>query len=187
MGNAQTREIKLFHERIERLKLNSDFFVSINFKLSYKDGLGEKTALSGPDLKTIKAFVLDFRPFIANDEPVNFFKVCNIIEKSKTDVDLIKKLREARDAWSKLLEKKERIPMGGLRLKIDSEDLLSEKNLNLWINGEYFHLDEEKKMFLEKIQGTPFELVSKFVFIDLLQRLSGVLFWFDKEVISKLD
>lgn len=192
MVNETKNKLKTFHDRIERLKANHDFFTNVSWGLDYKEGAGVKMSFIGPDSKTIKAFLLDFRPFILNDEQINFNHISSQIFKELVDKNISvsdnskKALEESRDGWSKLLERRESFAVGGIRLKIDNSDLISEKNLDLWLNGEYFHLSEEKRQIIERFNTTPFGPLSHFVFIDLLQRLSGILFWFDKNVVVEI-
>jgi hypothetical protein len=188
MDEEKIKKIKLFHQRVEQLKLNTDFFVHSSFDIDLKVNEASKASFGGIDQKTIKAFLVDFRPFILNDEPINFDFISNLIfiERENFDAEILKNTQEAKDVWAKLLERKESSPVGGLRLNINGKDLLSEKNLQLWMNGEYFHLKAEVRNPLEEIKIAPFEQLSYFVFIDLLQRLSGILFWFDKQVITKV-
>ena len=182
----EIKKISLFHERVEQLRANDDFFKNLSFKLRYEEDKGSRLSFEGPDSKSIKAFLVDFRPFILSGEPVNFYHITSILEKSSLTTELKDKVREAHKVWSELLERKETGPVGGLRLKIDSKNLLSEENMNSWINGDYFHLDEDKRTFLERIKQTPFGGLSHFAFLDLLQRLSGILFWLDKQVILEI-
>lgn len=181
-----TKKLKLFYERAVRLKENNDFFVNISVNLNYQQDEGVKVSLKGPSLQTVKAFLLDFRPFIANDEPVSFNHVCNLVEQEVSDDSIKEEARKHREVWNKLLERKELRPVGGMRLKIDSKELLSEENLKMWLNSDYFHLDEEGRERLQQMQKTPFGQLSHFALLDLLQRLAGILFSFDQKVINPI-
>ena len=186
MNDQQIKKLKLFHERVERLKQNSDFFVNLSLNLKYDrdKGKGVDVIFKGPDHKTIKSLLLDFRPFIANNEPVNFNHISNLIERHISDRVLIATLRDIKNAWSTLMQKKDAKPIGGLILKLDNVELLSEKNIDLWINGEYFHLDQDKRQVLKKyVLIQPFAF---FVFLDVVQRLCMALFWLDEEVVSEI-
>jgi hypothetical protein len=185
MKKETLQKLKLFTERVERLRSNEDFFKNVKLNLSFEKGVGAKTTLQGPDPKTIKAALLDFRPFTLNDEPANFNYICNLIEKEVEDEDLRNKARQTRDVWNKLFQRKQRDKaVGGLKMQIDSKVILSEENFNIWMNTDYFHLgDSNERELLKRMEQTPFGQLSHFAFIDLIQRLSGILFWFDKEVV----
>jgi len=184
ISNETIKKLKLFNDRITRLRENRDFFVNISVNLNFEKGKGIKLTVKGPDSKTTKAYLLDFRPFIANNEPVNFNHICNLIERESVNNSIKQKARKGRDAWNKLLERKEIQPIGGMRLQIDSRKLLSEDNLKMWFNSDYFHLNGEGRELLQRLQSTPFGAISHFALLDLLQRLGGILFWFDKNVIT---
>lgn len=187
MDTETSKKLGLFHKRIERLRENRDFFTSITLNLDFKRGVGARTSLKGPDPKTIKAALADFRPFILNDEPVNFNFVCNSIQKDVTDPQIIQNVIKARDAWQKILQRKKGSPVGGLKMQINSTELRAEANMNTWLNTDYFHIDDgDARRLFERMEQTPFGQLSHFSFIDLIQRLCKILFWFDKLVIQPL-
>lgn len=188
MKEDTVKKLNLFNKRIERLKENRDFFQNVTLNLNFEQGSGSRVALKGPDAKTIKATLVDFRPFTLNDEPVSFNHICNLIEQEDAEVNIKEKTREARDVWNKLLQRKNGSPaIGGMKMQIDSTELLSEDNFDIWMNSDYFHMGSDKERdLLERMGQTPFGQLSHFAFIDLVQRLSGILFWFDKQVVNPL-
>lgn len=181
------KKLDLFHKRIQQLKSNSDFFVSSRVDIKYDKGKGIHTVFKGPDIKTVKVFLLDFRPFILNDEPVNFDYISNMAYQLTSDTATKKNIAKSKKTWSDLLERKRETSVGGLRLQIDGQKLLSQENLDMWLNAEFFHLDDDKRDLMERISSNPMGQLSYFIFIDLLQRLSELLFWFDKNVIEVLQ
>lgn len=183
---ALYEKLDLFHKRIKRLKLNSDFFVSSRVDIKYDKVKGVHNVFKGPDIKTVKAFLLDFRPFILNDEPVNFDFISNMVYQLAPDTITKINIAKAKKTWSSLLERKKGNPVGGLRLQIDGQKLVSQANMDMWLNAEFFHLDYGKRDLIGRISGNPMEQISYFLFIDLLQRLSELLFWFDKNVVEVL-
>lgn len=175
----------LFHEKVKELRENGDFFVNLSTTINYKEGETMHTQFTGPDKKTFKAFIGDFRIFILNDEPVNFNYISNAIFKSTSDDKIKQNIIKAREAWSKLLERKKGFSFNGVKLVVDEQVLTSEKILDVWFNADRFHLkDSEKRDFFERITKGPIGQISYIVLIDVLQRLSQVLFWFDKNVIE---
>lgn len=179
-------KLNLFHTRLQQLKLNNDFFVSSRVDIKYNKGNGIYTVFKGPDVKTVKAFLLDFRPFILNDEPVNFDHISNMAYQLALDATAKKNIDKAKKTWGDILERKKDNPVAGLQLQIDGQKLLSQKNLDMWLYGEFFHLDDHKRDLMIRISSSPMGQLSYFIFIDLLQRLSELLFWFDKNVIEVL-
>lgn len=186
MKAETAQKLKLFSKRVERLRENKDFFKNVTLKLNFEQGAGSRTALEGPDPKTIKATLVDFRPFTLNDEPANFNHICNLVEKEVGSEEIKRQAREAREIWNKLLQRKHGdTAIGGLKMQIDSKVILSEENFNIWMNTDYFHLgNDTERELLKRMEKTPFGQLSHFAFIDLIQRLSGILFWFDKQVVT---
>jgi hypothetical protein len=188
MNPETVKKISLFHKRIERLKGNIDFFQNVTLNLDFEKDLESRVVLNGPDAKTIKATLVDFRPFTLNDEPVSFNHICNLVEKSTDEPELKNKVREARNIWGKILQRKQKSPaIGGMKMQIDNIELLSEVNFEIWMNTDYFHIgDDKERNLLERMQQTPFGQLSHFAFIDLVQRMCGILFWFDNQVVNPL-
>lgn len=180
------KQLDLFHNRLERLRGNTDFFVSSCVNIKYEKGNGIHTVFKGPDIKTVKAFLLDFRPFILNDEPVNFDYISNTAYQLASDITTRENIAKSKKTWGDLLERRRETSIGGLRLQIDGQKLLSQENLDMWLNAEFFHLDDEKRDLMERISSNPMGQLSYFVFVDLLQRLSELLFWFDKNAVEVL-
>lgn len=185
MKKETVEKLKLFNKRVERLRENESFFKDLTLQLSFEKATGVRTVFQGPDPKTIKAALVDFRPLTLNDEPANFNRICNLIEKEVDDQDLRKKAREARDVWNKLFQRKQGdAAIGGLKIQLDSKVILSEENFNIWMNTDYFHLgDDNERELMKRMGQTPFGQLSHFVFIDLVRRLSGILFWFNTQVV----
>ena len=126
------KQLNLFHKRIERLKGNNDFFVSSRVDIKYEKGKGIYTQFKGPDVKTVKSFLLDFRPFILNDEPVNFDHISNTSYQLASDANIKENIAKSKKTWGDLLERKRETAIGGLRLQIDGQKLLSQKNMDMW-------------------------------------------------------
>ena len=180
-------KFKLFKRQAEKLYSNDDFFKNLSFALEYNASEGVKTSFKDrPDDKVIKSTLIDLRPFLLEGEPVNFYHICDLLYRNFHDAQLQEKVKEVKEAWSILLERKRQGPAGGIRLKIGEKDILSEENLNTWLYGEYFHLDKRKIKVLEQMNLTPMGGLSFLLFLDLLQRLSALVFHLEKTVIDQI-
>jgi len=73
-----------------------------------------------------------------------------------------------------------------MRLKVNNQNLKTEEIVDLWFNAEFFHIDERKRKILQDLQRTPMGQFTYFVFIDCLQRLGLLLFYFDRKIINGL-
>lgn len=185
MEEDKIRKIKLFNERVNRLKENVDFFNDLSMNINAKKDEKVNFKQKGPDKKTIKAFLLDFRVFMLNDEPVNFNHICNLVEKEVTDNELKEKTRKVRDSWNKLLGRKKG-NKGNIVLKVNNKEFLPEEILKTWINSDYFHLNKEGRNLLGESEKSSVGIFSHFILLDLLQRLTALLFWFNENVIEVL-
>jgi hypothetical protein len=180
-------KLKLFKKQVEKLRSDQDFFKNLGYSLKYEQGKGIRTGFTNrPDDKSIKALLIDLRPFLLKGEQVNFYRICNLLFQKVTDRQVKEKVKKAREAWSILLERKRKGPIGGIRLKIGEKDILSEENLNTWLYGEYFHLEQDKMKILEQMNLTPMGGLSFLLFLDLLQRLSALVFYLEKQVIDEV-
>ncbi len=179
-------KLEKFHKQVKKLKRHPDFFKSLNFSFNYDCQKGLKIDNGLIVENTIKAFLVDFRPFWMNDSEYNFGRVCNLIFKNINDENIKDNIKKSREVWNKILEKKGKdIPFNGILLKINNDILSSSENLNRWLNEEHFHPDKEKG--LKAIKTDPvFEGISRMCFIDQLQKMAKIIFWFDKEVISQI-
>jgi len=187
MDQDLIKKLQLFKKQASMLRLNADFFKNLSWSLEYKQDEGIKINFkSRPDDQVVKSTLLNLRPFLLEGEPVNFYHVCNLLYQNLVDSELLNKIKQAREAWSILLERKKQGPPGGVRLKIEGKDILSEENLNFWLYGEYFHLEEEKIRVLERMHLTPMGGLSFMLFLDLLQKLSFLVFYLEKNVVDKV-
>lgn len=178
--------LKLFHKRILQLKENDGFLINTRVNLKYSKENGSMAEYVGPDKKTVKAFLVDFRPFVLNDEPVNFDHISNIIIKSISSGSIKEETLKTKKVWNEILDRKENSPTRGMSLQIDGKTLLSNKNLDLWLNANFFHTDEKKQELLTYINNNPLGQISYFLFISLVQDLTQLLFWFDNNVIKPI-
>lgn len=175
-----------FHEQVKKIKKHPDFFKSLNFSFNYNYQKGIKTNDILIAQNTIKAFLVDFRLFYMKNSEYNFNKICNFIFKNINDENIKNDTKKSREAWNKILETKSKdISFNGISLKINNNTLRSGDNLKRWLNGEHFHPDEEKG--LKAIKFNPiFKGLSHMCFVDQLQKMALIIFWFDKKVISQI-
>jgi hypothetical protein len=180
------KKLKLFHKRILQLKENDGFLINTRVNLKSSKENGSTAEYVGPDKKTVKAFLVDFRPFVLNDEPVNFDHISNIIIKSISSGSIKEETLKTKKVWNEILDRKDNSPTRGMSLQIDGKTLLSNKNLDLWLNANFFHTDEKKQELLTYINNNQLGQISYFLFISLVQDLTQLLFWFDNNVIKPI-
>jgi hypothetical protein len=183
--------LRKFRDKARELKDHADFFknISINFKFG---DISTEINKNIPDYKIIKACLMDFRPFILNEEAINFYRICKLICNSSKGVDqsLIDKTKEAKKAWSSLHDKSHSKPLvGGIGFNAFGKNFKQGEILDMWLNGKYFHpTDQEKKKYkeLERVSVHPFSDLLEIDFIDTVQKMSWIIFWLDFNVIKEI-
>ncbi len=189
MNNDDLNKLILFHKRVDELRHNAGFFKRMSLKSRYDFETGvERVTFEGPDKTAIQSMIVDFRVFILNDEPVNFFHIRNIIEKNVKDDKIISKERNAFESWKKVNADRD-INVGGFNCRFERQEFSPsrEQIIDWYLNGKYFHIDGEKRQQLEKYDDMkmPSTLIL-IAFIDSIRKLTTILFEFDDEVIAEI-
>lgn len=133
------REAELSNTRLVRSRYN----LSLNIK--YDETSGLQLSMTPPDEDDWRSFLLTFRQFISQDEPVFVPSTYNLCHQIITDDVVKQNLAASRQRWRTAFQH------GGLPLTINNEALTSEHLLDLWINGHYFHNDADKLRELEAL------------------------------------
>jgi hypothetical protein len=142
-----------------------------------------QTALKEGDLEHLRSFILAFRHFVENNGPVNFFSICNILQKRLPAGELFDLFRKSRARVSEVLRSgKMQIAIGrpGTRsaleadplAEVESDTVTPAKLLDLWINAIYFHKDQNKKRELEDLIAS-FGALPEFTFIDTVNAMTN--------------
>lgn len=117
----------------------------------------------GFDEDSMRSALLDFRKIYNQSEDANFYKICNLIERSEVSTKARKKARELRAQFSKTLNE----PITHYdRSTKDAPKHVIDK----WINGFYFHLNDEKESKLSEM--TMIKPVHKLIFVVTVLELS---------------
>ncbi len=145
-----------------RLLLNG-FSATLKIKWDHKTGLSHE--ISEPDEEDLRSFLLTFRHFVSNDEPVFLNKIYNFLHLSLTDDVLKDNLVESRKHVKQCQK------TAGLQLDYNGEVISPEAILNMWINGHYFHNDEDLKKKLDELVDSTLMIV-RYNFLDFLIEVS---------------
>ncbi len=178
------KKAELARRKIDELRNNEGLFVSIKYTSTWnKDG--EKTTFTSiPSREAIKSAALDIRHFIAPGSPLIMRALVNEL-REKPDVD-IDKLNEFYDAWRRAVgDKKTKSAPHGVALNMDGKDLSLREQIDLWNNGELFHVGNEKTDKLSQMYFDSFRDMSWMIFVSTLQDLAKLLFYFDKNFLKQ--
>lgn len=155
---------------LERLPLAANGKFRSGFTLRAAKGEPVSLGFDHPDEESLRSYLLAFRPFVSRKEPVFVDRVVNLalqeIRSPELRDDLLRKRADHASSTK----------VGAIRVVVDSEEVGPARALDLWLNGEYFHLDREKRRVLTSLDplGTVF---SKHVMIDHVIDTSRYVMW----------
>jgi len=137
----------LFRARAEELRnthlIRESFNPGITIKWDRMRGLRFKSR--EPNEDSLRSFLLTFRQFILNDEPVFLYRIYNLCQKHLTSDKLKNYLSESREIWKKAHKSAD------ITLIYNNQELTPEDVTDLWINGYYFHSDMDKLRILKQL------------------------------------
>jgi hypothetical protein len=168
MSRGRDWELERFVERADRLRHTRLMQKGLSTELSYTfDGRTSPNLIQGqlrqPDEDDLKAFLVDFRPFVLQREPVYVGRVYNQLEQRLTDTDRRDALRISRERW------KNGQGQGGFQFFINERHVTPELAIDLYVNGWYFHDDADKRELLETLMVGHGQVLTRWVFLDALR------------------
>ena len=140
-------QLELFNARVEELRnsrlIRKGFNPAITISWDRMQGLRFQS--EEPDEEDLRSFLLTFRQFISEGEPVFLNRICNLCLRSLTSDELKGYLVESREAWRQAQRS------SGVKLIHNNQELTPEYVTDLWINGYYFHSDGDKLSRLKQL------------------------------------
>ena len=186
LTSEEIANLRLFSEKAKLLQSEADVFKELSIKIKFGE-FPTETKKEVPDERLFKSFLMGFRPFVLNDESINFYRISSLI-MSYGNTKQKNKTKKARIAWGKLRdEKKENTPTGGMAFNMGDKEISQGELFDLWLNAKHFHPTEKnsKVEYLKKISVNPFFDMLDIVFIDTIYKMSYVLFWYNINVIEE--
>jgi hypothetical protein len=119
-----------------------------------------------PNEEHLRSYLLDFRKFVSESEPIFIYKVFNIAHQHITGEEIAASLINARRSW------RDSMSSGDISFVENDSSLEPEHLIDLWINGYYFHEDPAKRAKLEWLSQVP---MSRWLFINVLVRSTQIL------------
>lgn len=141
-------------ERLERfvhraIELQNSRLLSSGFRntfsINWEQMQGLRFLSEQPDEDFLRSFLMTFRQFWMQHEPVHFPSVHNILHRALTSDELRGQIVISREHWTRAMRQ------GPWRYVVNGEPILPETVLDLWINGHYFHNDDEKRSRLRAL------------------------------------
>lgn len=125
------------------------------------DQTGGRYSFRQPDEEHLRSFLLTFRQFVMNDEPVFIRRILALAHQHIQSDELRARATENAQIWKRILKS------CGFNLVIRDQQITPEYALDLYINGQYFHNDGRKRAELQRFQ-MPENLLVKSQFIAFL-------------------
>lgn len=162
--------LKLFCDQTELLletKIGSG--KGIQFMCEWGEEKERDYVSDKPKEEQIRDFLMVFRPFYLNDDPIYFFKVLNIIGEYSTQRKTRENLKKLRQQWDKSLTD---IP---IKISIEGEQNPSSSLINAWLYGKYFHIKIPENEDLKKYQQNFEDDLSQISFLHCIINLAKLI------------
>lgn len=178
-------QLELFVERAQQLwdsrVRREGLKVSVRMKWAAADEL-LRTTMEEPDAEDFRSYLLTFRQFISEGEPLYLHKIYNLCHQHITDARCREYLAEARKEWQQICTTSDT----GMTLTLNSVVMSPADVADLWINGHYFHNDPEKLRTLKGL-GSYLYHSSRTIFIDYVIESSKVIFHAGRNIYVALE
>ncbi len=170
---SDQRQLQMFVERVQELvdtrMMRDRQLHNYNPRIKWDIEAGVSVEAQEPDEDDLRSFLLTFRHFVSQDEPVYLYNVFITANKRLKAAYEGKRnfLSKAREEWQKA-EK------GLEAFIVDREHLKADYVLDLYINGRYFHNDPDHADKLKELEKYPIRL-DKMRFLLSLQDFTHII------------
>jgi hypothetical protein len=181
MNNDKKRTLETAHRKIEELKQNKDLSTRISYELKMSTSSPVQSNITGkPHANAIKAAAQDIRHFTMTDSRIHISKVVRILREEYIEAQ--DELSAFHKRWKTVWGDRGRDNFGTV-YDFNGVELTRKKIVDLWMNGEYMHIDDEKSELVQLLRNTPMLASIELEFIVVLQELAKLLFWLDEKYI----
>jgi hypothetical protein len=153
-------------EQLQTRRLLRDADLRSDLSLDWAEGGPLRVRHHEPDEEDLRSYLVDFRKFMAEREPVFLARVLSVARRHVTSDEIVAQLAAARSRWKEALKK------GDFEIVVNEEQLRPETIMDLWIDGYYFHDDPEKRRKLDALAMVP---TSRWFFIDSVLTATHVI------------
>jgi hypothetical protein len=173
IGDDDWRALKRFAEFSRELD-QAEYVkagMPLNVHIAWSQESGFDPAPELPPPGQLREFLHLLRPFLLENEPTRFLRICSILGKYFDHGFFRTTLRDLRRAFLGKISQS--------YFTLSSHDLVvnSEEALRLWLNAFEYHRDEDKREHLEKLHLALPLNVSKALFVDLLRYKVEAIWW----------
>jgi len=176
-SDEEWRCIREFKRRTRELAENSllkngyDLSANVSLKAGEPPSF---TVKAMPFEEPLRALLLTFRLFWANDEPSNFLRVSNILSRHIAQDDARMVIGGLKTRWNQALFS------GVMFMSFNGKDLTANTVFDLWINAHYFHSELEKREQLERLEKMLSPEFVKFLLANAVTECCKVILVLDR-------
>lgn len=183
------KKLKAFSAQAKKFKQHMGFFQSIKAEMKFEQNREATIVIAGVNEESLISVLVYFRNFYMKSSKLYFVSVAEaILQESKLQPHW-KLTQDFLSVWNQLLDPNYG-SFGGMALSMGKNSLSVKRNLDLWMNEEYLHVDQYNpgsQRGLDAIKSHHiFGDFSKLGMVDSLQRLCSLIIAFDTQVIEKI-
>lgn len=157
------------YEQLDESKPLREGFPS-KFSMHYDRQTGLKVTTSLPDSDTVSILLHRLRPFILNNEPASFLKICSLIGRRIEDEYIRGLLRKERERYNG------RDLQRLIKIGLNDTTLNTEKILYDWLNAHEYHRDPDKQQAVDELfQMLPGDLFRGILISMLVEKVYAII------------
>lgn len=144
--------------------------LGLSYRIKGSPANGVDFNLKEPDLEEFRSFLMVFRKFISEKSPIFIPKIYNLVERLIPDAEFKEVFREARQIYNEIQQN------SGCNISITTggKTLTQQYVVDMWLNGYYFHDDDEKIKTLERLEAFQRD-ASRVIFTDYVIEISKII------------
>lgn len=165
------QHLKLFVTRVEELGRSTLIRrngLTSSWSFSYNKDQPITCRSIEPDRDLFASYLLDFRKFISEGEPIFIGYIFGLCHEHLTNDEFKGAIRHCQQGWRNAVEE------NGVTLIVDGKQITPEHLADLWINGQYFHNDPAKLSELKRYVNKSF-LFARHEFIAFIVTATAVI------------
>ncbi len=178
-SKIQTMNIKdrfwLYQERVDKMvstRLIKNKGLKSEMTITGNKESGTGINIAWPDEDDLRSFLVTFRLFILKGEPVFLNRLYNLLIDNVSDKEVKDMLLRNRPRWHEIHR------MGSIVLYLQNEEMKPEKIVDLFMSGDIFHIDLEKREVLKSLNFFTEQLI-KHHFLDYLFMATRHIYFID--------
>ena len=157
--------VELFLERAKELVQTNlaKSGLSIRHNIHYEKDSGLSTEFEEPNENDLRSYLLTFRQFISEGEPIFIGRIYNLCARCLTDDELKRDAADARQYWH-LAQRH-----NGMKLIVNGREYTASEVCDWFINGQYFHNDPEHRAKIKEMERFPLDReIFRFHFLNFV-------------------